>query len=257
MTDKSTIDSYDQNSEKWAKRQRTGHNSAHEFLEKPAMYSKLPDLRGKSVLCIGCGSGEECDYIKKLGADRVVGIDISKGLIEQAKYTFADVEFQVMDMERLDFASEGFDFIYSSLALHYAEDWRNVLKPAHKILKDGGRFLFSAHHPVKWGAQVSEKDGKRSTLMGFSRSEDDTVEIFGDYLNTYKITDNLMEGLKVSYYNKSFSQMFREISESGFEVMSIEEPKAAEGAKKERVGFYEVHQKIPLFVIWEISKKVV
>ena len=64
---------------------RSGKNIAHKFLEKPAMYKKLPDLKDKSILCIGCGTGEECEHLKSLGAKRVVGIDISKGLIDFAK----------------------------------------------------------------------------------------------------------------------------------------------------------------------------
>ncbi|GAC1414142.1 MAG: class I SAM-dependent methyltransferase [Candidatus Doudnabacteria bacterium] len=254
MTDQSTIDAYNQNSERWAKRQRKGHNLAHEFLEKPAIYAKLPALSGMDVLCLGCGSGEECAYLKEQGANKVLGIDISKGLIEQARYTYPQVEFKVMDMENLSFEDNSFDFIYSSLALHYSEDWNKVLKPAHKLLKPGGKFLFSTHHPIKWGAQHNEENNKRLTLMGYSRSEDGSFEVYGDYLNSHKITDNLMDGLKVSYYHKPFSEMVKEIVQSGFDIVDLVEPKAIASAKKEKVDFYEVHQKIPLFIIWELQK---
>jgi hypothetical protein len=49
-TDKNTIDSYNQYTEKWAKKLRSGKNTAHEYLEKPAMYNKLPDLKNKFIL---------------------------------------------------------------------------------------------------------------------------------------------------------------------------------------------------------------
>ena len=55
----SVADSYNQHAAQWAERLRSGNNPAHRFLEKPAMYAKLPDLTGQRVLCIGCGSGEE------------------------------------------------------------------------------------------------------------------------------------------------------------------------------------------------------
>ncbi len=255
MADNSTIAAYDQNAEKWAKRQREGHNLAHEFLEKPAMYAKLPDLEGKSVLCIGCGSGEECQELKDRGAERVVGVDLSKGLIEQAKYKYPDCEFYVMDMERLDFPPETFDFIYSSLVLHYAENWSNVFKPAHRVLKPEGTILLSTHHPVKWSARVTKENGGSENLLGYKRDAKNNVEIFGDYLNTHRITENLIDGLLVSYYHRPLSEIFREIRESGFELIDFLEPKALEGAKRERPDFFELRDKIPMFMILELKKK--
>lgn len=49
------------------------------------------NLSGKSVLDIGCNSGFYCLWAKKTGAERVVGIDIDKMRIEQAK-TLAEIE---------------------------------------------------------------------------------------------------------------------------------------------------------------------
>ena len=152
-TDKNTTESYSNYAQQWAERMRSGKNIAHEYLEKPAMYGKLPDLTGLDVLCIGCGTGEECHYLKSLGARRVVGIDISEGLIEYAKKSYPELEFKIMDMEHLDFTTESFDFVYSSLVMHYIDSWKSVLGAISKVLKRGGRFLFSTHHPAKWGAE--------------------------------------------------------------------------------------------------------
>lgn len=64
-------DSYNEKANEWAERLRTGKNIAHEYLEKPAMYEKLPGLKSKRVLCVGCGSGEECDYLSKKAQKRL------------------------------------------------------------------------------------------------------------------------------------------------------------------------------------------
>ena len=155
-TDKTTIESYDKYTIKCAEKMRSGKNIKHTYLEKPAMYQKLPDLKGKTVLCIGCGTGEECIHIKSLGAKRVVGIAISKERINFLKKDNLDLEFYTMDMERLDFPDNSFDFIYSSLALHYSKDWTKILHKVYKILKKDGTFLFSTHHPIKWGAEINK-----------------------------------------------------------------------------------------------------
>ena len=248
-------DSYDQYAEEWAKRVRGKKKIRHELLEKPAMVAELPDLSGKTVLCIGCGSGEECAYIKERGAQRVVGIDISKGLIEQARYAYPDVEFHTMDMERMDFDSNTFDYIYSSLALHYAEDLGAVLHKAHDVLKNGGVFLFSTHHPVRWGA-LSNKQGDRvSYLLGYEKDENDTVTVYGDYLNPRKITDTWFDQLQVTYYHKPLSEIFTGCIQAGFVLSKFIEPKPVPAIKQERPDLWEIHNKIPLFMILELRKK--
>ena len=63
--DKKLFESYDDYALKWARRIRGGKFIAHKFLEKPAMNKKLPDLKNKTVLCVGRGSGEECRHLKE------------------------------------------------------------------------------------------------------------------------------------------------------------------------------------------------
>lgn len=153
------------------------------------MYKKLPNLKDKSVLCIGCGTGEECEHLKSLGAKRVVGIDTSKGLIDFAKKSYPDLEFHVMDMEKLNFTDDSFDFVYSSLTMHRVKDWTKTLRGVYKILKKGGTFVFSTHHPVKWGAEVNRSKEKDLFLIGYEKYESGEGKVFGDYLNTRKIDD--------------------------------------------------------------------
>jgi len=255
-TDKNTIRSYNNYAEMWAKEQRSGQNSAHEFLEKPTMYSKLPNLKNKSVLCVGCGTGEECNYIKSLGAKRVVGIDISKGLINYAKKSYPKIEFYVVNMEKLNFPKASFDFVYSSLALHYIKDWTKTLKNIYGVLKRGGIFLFSTHHPLKWGGETIRKKYKKFFLIGYVKYYDGKkYKFYGDYLNSRKIKDTWFRDFKVAFYHKPFCEIMKNILDSGFEIIDFLEPKAIKAAKNKDNFFWKCHQKFPLFMIFELRKK--
>ena len=218
------------------------------------MYKKLPDLKDKSILCIGCGTGEECEHLKSLGAKRVVGMDISKGLIDFAKKSYPDLEFQVMDMEKLDFADNSFDFVYSSLTMHYVKDWTKTLRGVYKILKKSGTFIFSTHHPVKWGAGVNRSKEKDSFLIGYEKYESGESKVFGDYLNTRKIDDIWFNEFKVSYYHRPLSEIISDIIKSGFTISDFIEPKPLKSVAKEKPNFYDIHSKIPLFMIFELKK---
>lgn len=253
-TDKTTIESYNKYTVKCAEKMRSGENIKHTFLEKPAMYKKLPDLKGKTVLCIGCGTGEECGHIKSLGAKRVIGIDISKERVDFVKKIYPDLEFHNMDMEKLEFPDNSFDFIYSSLVLHYSKDWTKILNKVYKILKTKGAFLFSTHHPIKWGAEINKLIDKDSFLMGYKKYNSGESEVFGDYLNTRKINDVLSDDFKVSYYHRPISAILSDIIKSGFIISDFIEPKPLKSVIKRKSDFYKIYSKIPLYMIFELKK---
>ncbi len=255
-TDIKTTESYNNYADKWAARMRSGKNIAHDYLEKPAMYGKLPDLTGLDVLCVGCGTGEECAYLLSRGARRVVGVDISAGLIEYAKKSYPDMEFYVMDMEHLELPIESFDYVYSSLVMHYVDSWKDVLSSISNVLKKNGKFLFSTHHPVVWSAERTRTKTEKQSILGYKKfTETNTCEIYGDYLNTRKIEDIWFEDFKVTYAHRSMQEILGDIVSSDFEIKDFLEPKAIESCKEVAPVFWEIHQKLPLFMIFELSKR--
>ncbi len=257
-TDKKTIQSYNDYAHKWAKKMRTGNNIANEYLENPAMYQKLPNLKDKDVLCIGCGTGEECQHIKSLGAKRVVGIDLSEKLIDCARQAYPDLEFQVMDMEKLIFPDASFDFAYSSLTLHYVDDWTITLSNIHRILKDNSTFLFSTNHPIKWGSQVTRERERDTFSTGYIKYKNSqNYEICGDYLNPRKINDVWFDEFSVSYYHRPLADIMRDIRSTSFQIVDFIEPKPIATVRKKDAAFWAIHQKIPLFMIFELKKGTV
>ncbi|MBU2567031.1 hypothetical protein KKG46_05765, partial [Patescibacteria group bacterium] len=84
-TDKKTVHWYNNNATGYAAHVRDKNDSIyHSLYEKPAMYSLLPSLKGKTVLSLGCGSGEDSHHLQKKGAKKSVGIDITNKLIDIA-----------------------------------------------------------------------------------------------------------------------------------------------------------------------------
>lgn len=221
------------------------------------MMALLPDVTDKSVLCLGCGSGLECQMIKDRGAEKVVGTDISKGLIEQAKYAYPNVEFEVMDMERIYFSPDSFDVVYSSLAIHYLEDWSAVLSGVKKVLKPGGKFIFSTHHPIRFASETTKSGDVSKTILGYELKDDsEDFKVYGDYLNKHSIQDLWFDKVKVTYYHRPFADIINEVTASGLLVTKVIEPKPIDSSEKIRSQFYNINQKIPLFLLMELTKNV-
>ncbi len=73
------------------------------------------DLRGRSVLDIGCNAGFYAIEMKRRGAGRVVGVDADPRYLEQARFAAekagADVEFRQMSVYEIGRLGERFDLV--------------------------------------------------------------------------------------------------------------------------------------------------
>jgi len=124
-----------------------GLDAAYEW---PMLRSMLPDLRGKRVLDLGCGYGWHCRYLREQGARSVVGVDISRKMLERARELTDDaaIEYRQMPIEEIDFPASTFDVVISSLALHYIEGFGEICGKVQRCLVEGGSFVFSVEHPI-------------------------------------------------------------------------------------------------------------
>lgn len=118
--------------------------------EWPSIRALLPDLRGASVLDLGCGFGWFCRWARANGAARVVGIDLSEKMLARARADTADpaIEYRRGDLETLTLGPESFGLVYSSLAFHYLEHLSALFAEVFRALAPGGKLVFSVEHPI-------------------------------------------------------------------------------------------------------------
>jgi len=103
-------------------------------------------IGNESILELGCGDG----MLTKIIADRIpdgsiLGIDISKGMINKAKELTQDnLLFQLMNINDINFRDK-FDTIISNATLHWVLDHKKLIKNCHTALKESGvvRFNFA------------------------------------------------------------------------------------------------------------------
>ena len=163
-------------------------------------------------------------------------------MIQEAKSGFPDLEFHVMDVEQLRFPAKQFDFVYSSLCMHYLKDWTKALTHIHQVLKPKGTFLFSTHYPPYFGALDTAVKNNLNT------------KVQGNYFQARKIKDQWFGEFQVNYYHKTLESIFREIRESGFVMLDYLEPKPLPSGKKLAPEFWERCSRYPLFMILKLGK---
>lgn len=117
-------------------------------------FDRLGDLRGKSVLDLGCGEGYYTRLIKERGAGAVVGIDISPKMLdianEQEKKNPLGIRYECYDAVELPKIKE-FDIVTAAFLLHYAQTKQELFCMCKNIcanLKQGGIFVSLNDNPL-------------------------------------------------------------------------------------------------------------
>lgn len=259
-TDLNTMKGYNENAEAYNAHVLEPTDSIfHSYYEKPAIRTELPNLEGLDVISIGCGSGLDTRWLADNGAKKVVGVDISVGLLGIARTNNPDIEFHEMDMEQLDLPDESFDLAYSSLAIHYVDDWTKSLKEARRILRKGGSYIFSCGHPIDSAMEYTTEGGKKYARVG--RVIDQVTQkrtTYGDYLANegegVKPVSGTLGAIDVIVYHRTFSKMIGQIIASGFSIERAVEPQPTDSMKQANPDMFEQLSRIPTFIIWVLKK---
>jgi ubiquinone/menaquinone biosynthesis C-methylase UbiE len=224
-------------------RMRENQKGFNEILEQLAMVSLLPEVKGLSVLDLGCGAGELCRRIKDLGAKTVTGADISVNMLELARKNAPEgVAFINKPMEDLEFGANTFDLAVSSLAFHYVADLPGLLKKVQSWLKSPGMLLFSTEHPVLTCSQgihhgwIKDPAGKKLYWPVDSYSQEGKRE-----------SHWFVEG--VIKYHRTVSTIINACIRAGFTIKEVMEPVASEEDEINWPELKEARRRPPYLIV--------
>ena len=114
----------------------------------------LGDVTGLSVLEIGCGAGQ-CGRWLRTQAASAIGLELSGEQLRHSREldVRSGVTLPVVqaDAQHLPFADGVFDLTCSAYgAMPFVADAGGVLGEVARVLRPGGRFVFSVSHPIRW-----------------------------------------------------------------------------------------------------------
>src|SRR3989344_5918262 len=120
------------------------------------------------LLDVGCGSGIHLRQYVAKGA-KAVGIDLSKVMVERAQKENPSVPISQGSVYQLPFVEHSFEIVTSSLALFHVEDLGKAFLEISRVLKRGGRLIYSDLHPFTHSRSpfVGNKFVEKEPLPGF------------------------------------------------------------------------------------------
>lgn len=201
--------------------------SMNEVVEKPTMFGLLPDVTGKKVLDLGCGTGEHLAYYLAQGAEKVVGLDLSEMMLEAAKLRLTEIGFSEnqfalyhLPMEALDSIPDGtFDLITSSFAFHYIEDFPALLAKISAKLTACGTLIFSQEHPIvtcyREGYRWEKNEAKQQVAYRLNYYREEGERDRSWFQQPFKT------------YHRTLSTIVNNLIQAGFVIEQMEEPMLA------------------------------
>jgi ubiquinone/menaquinone biosynthesis C-methylase UbiE len=180
----------------------------------------LGDLTGKRILEVGCGAGQCSRWLVDQGA-RSVGLDLSVRQLQHSRRIdeSSGVALPVVcaTASQVPFADDSFDLAFSAYgALPFVLDAGKVLREVARVLRDGGRFVFSVSHPIRWTLPDDPTSaGLTVTHSYFDRSP-------------YVEQDETGAATYVEHH-RTFGDWVRAIRSAGFDLDDVVEPEWPEG----------------------------
>jgi 2-polyprenyl-3-methyl-5-hydroxy-6-metoxy-1,4-benzoquinol methylase len=116
-----------------------------------AALAHFGDVRGKSVVEIGCGPGSSALYLASKGAN-VVALDVSRTAIEElnahcARHAITNVRGVCANAMAIN-ALEPADFVFGSMILHHIEPFGPFAASLRRLVKPGGKAFFYENSAV-------------------------------------------------------------------------------------------------------------
>lgn len=224
------------------------------YQSDPVLWKFIGSVKNKVVLDAGCGSGYLSSKLAKLGATRVIGLDLSEEMINLANKNYGhenNLEFAVEDLEKLESIPEkSIDLIVSNYVLMDTPDLVAVVKAFKRVLKKDGKIVFAILHPCFPLALRKLDETLKSAVYNWSSSYfEESKMIVAPFSNEFN-SDFITFHRTISYYFDVFLKQ-------SFNLINIEEPRIHESLKSSlEPTLYELFRDHPISIIFSFQKKL-
>lgn len=191
-------------------------------------------LPGRRILEIGAGAAQCSRWLAAQGA-HPVALDISFRQLQHSRRIDADhvtagratapVPVVQADAAVLPFADGSFDLACSAYgAVPFSADTGQLMREVHRVLRPGGRWVFSVTHPIRWAfPDEPGPEGLTALSSYFDR-------------RPYVEQDDQGRAVYVEHH-RTVGDRVRELVAAGFRLLDLVEPEWPDGLDQEWGGW--------------------
>jgi len=199
-------------------------------LEERKLAPLLPDLRGKHVLDLACGTGRWLQKLSAQGAGRGVGVDLSAAMLRVAdRKAVISGRLARADCRSLPFQHSIFDLVVCSFALGHIHDLDAMVRELARVTKAGADVFVSDLHPEAYA---------RGWRTGFRDSS---------------------SAIQIEMSPRTAEQIIRVFYTGGFECLthiplSLGEPEKAIFVQAGKANFFEAACRMPAVLLFHFTR---
>ena len=122
------------------------------------------DLTGATIVDVGCGTGRHWPALFDRSPSRLIGYDVSKGMLDRLRMKYPQAETHLLtDNTLTGLDTAGCDLILSTLTVAHIPDLAAALAEWDRVLKPGGEMIITDYHPAALakGGQRTFRDGNQ------------------------------------------------------------------------------------------------
>ncbi len=202
----------------WLDFVRTGKDHCRYYMNNPAMFRILGNIRGKKVLDLGCGEGFNARMMARRGA-KVTGIDFAEKMLALAKDSEKKdklgIKYYNCNATKLSiFKNRTFDIVSSFMTIQDIANYRQALKEVSRVLKKNRRLVIGTTHPCF--EKTIYRDGKYHRDERYFKNK------------TYPIywrMKRLTKYFKTTSFHRTLTEYSIALYKAGFVISRIIEPK--------------------------------
>ena len=175
----------------------------------------VEQLAGQRVLEVGCGAAMCSRWLATQGA-RPLAVDLSAGMLRHARAgaerTGVMVALAQADGQRLPVATASIDTAFTSFgAVPFVADSARLMREVARVLRPGGRWVFSTAHPMRWA--FPDDPGPAGLLAS------------GSYFDRTPYVETDDRGRAVyAEHHRTLGDRIRELRAAGFALVDLIEP---------------------------------
>lgn len=224
-------------------------NRFHRTIVEPATLELLEPHAGESVLEIACGNGAFARKMAEFGV-HITATDFSAGLLERAAERTSDpnIEYQLVDAtdvgQVVALGEQRFDAAVCNMGLMDMPAIEPLFAGLRRVLKSGGRFVFSVQHPAfnSNGAskvvEMEDRDGDLTTVYSIKVAK---------YLTPWTERAIGIVGQPTPHYvfHRPIGALLKAGFGAGFVLDGLEEPMDSAGANESKWWAWSNYRDMP------------
>ncbi len=164
-------------------------------------------FKGKIMVDVGCGTGRHWQKMIDREPKKMIGYDVSEGMLAELKKKFAGAQSHKLKGIHLpELNDESCDIVISTLAIAHIQNVEEALTEWNRVLKPGGEILITDYHPealLKGGNRSFKHNGKIIEVKNYIHTIEDVKKIARQlHWNMLRLIEKKIDSSMLPYYEK-------------------------------------------------------